>query len=180
MVKLLSKIQTLEAQKSLLIETVKQKDLLDSKIISSLQPRVGKTFTNHTIEIRKMQILKETRKKLIQLAIEEKEVELHQFNEEFENKKSAYTNNSEDPVRFLQKLEKLMNTLTCRLNGSMNRKVCFHLGRQETSKEFVKKTTQVKKKRKWTTNRKRKNRIAYRKKLKQKKQEKLSRLVENK
>ena len=45
MMKLLGKIQTLEAQKSLLIETSNNKDLLVSKIISSLQPRIGKRFS---------------------------------------------------------------------------------------------------------------------------------------
>ena len=67
MVKLLSKIQTLEAQKSLLGETLNRKELLDSKIISSLQPRVGKNFENIDIEQRKQTILRETRKKLILL-----------------------------------------------------------------------------------------------------------------
>ena len=39
-----------------------------------------------------------------------------------------------------------MNALTTRLNGNMNKKVSFHLGRQEAKKEFVKKKSQVKKK----------------------------------
>ena len=42
MMKLLSKIQTLEAQKALLGETVKHKELLESKIVSSLQPKIGR------------------------------------------------------------------------------------------------------------------------------------------
>ena len=83
MVKLLSKIQTLEAQKSLLGETLNRKELLDSKIISSLQPRVGKNFENIDIEQRKQTILREARKKLIRLAIDEKETELQRSNEHF-------------------------------------------------------------------------------------------------
>ena len=105
MVKLLNKIQTLEAQKSLLSETIRQKELLESKIISSLQPKVGKVFENFDVENRKQKILSETRKKLIMLAIEDKEVELHKLNEEFNRKKADYTANNGNPDSFLQKLE---------------------------------------------------------------------------
>ena len=86
MMKLLSKIQTLEAQKSLLSETVKRKELLESKIISSLHPKVGRTFENLNMERRKQKILSDARKKLIALAIEDKEEELRQLNQEFEQK----------------------------------------------------------------------------------------------
>ena len=130
MMKLLSKIQTLEAQKSLLEMTIKKKVLLDSKIISSLQPKVGKQFENTDIELRKQKILAETRKKLILLAIDEKEIELHQSNELFEQVKEDYISNNENPDRFLIKMEALMNALTHRLNTSMNKKVSFHAGRQ--------------------------------------------------
>ena len=177
MVKLLNKIQTLEAQKSLLSETIRQKELLESKMISSLQPKVGKVFENFGIENRKQKILSETRKKLITLAIEEKEGELHKMNEEFNKKKAEYTANNGNPDSFLKKLERLMNALTTRLNGNMNKKVSFHLGRQVATKEFVKKKTQVKKKRKWTAQRKKKNRTAYKTKMKRKKQEKIKGLV---
>ena len=88
--------------------------------------------------------------------IEDKEVELHKLNEEFNRKKADYTANNGNPDSFLQKLERLMNALTTRLNGNMNKKVSFHLGRQEAKKEFVKKKALVKKKRKWTAQRKKK------------------------
>ena len=95
MMKLLSKIQTFEAQKSLLIQTVEKKELLDSKIISSLQPKVGKIFTNLNIESRKRVILQNTRKRLLTLAIEEKEQELKDLNVQFEQFKNEYTINNE-------------------------------------------------------------------------------------
>ena len=69
MMKLLSKIQTLEAQKSLLTETINQKELLDSNIISSLQPRVGKEFPSIEIAQRKQSILRETRKNRLKYVI---------------------------------------------------------------------------------------------------------------
>ena len=177
MMKLLSKIQTLEAQKSLLSETVKQKELLESKIISSLQPKVGRTFENLNMERRKQKILSDARKKLIALAIEDKEEELRQLNQEFEQKKSEYTENNTDTRGFLEKLERLMNGLTHRLNANMNKKVNFHSGRHQTHTEFVKKKNMVKKKRKWTTSRKKKNRAKYRTKLKIRKQERIKTIV---
>ena len=94
-------------------------------------------------------------------------MELLHLNEQFNNSKCDYMDNHENPDVFLQKLERLMNALTSRLNGSMNKKVSFHLGRQEATKEFVTKKPQVKKKRKWTTNRKKKNRAKYKMKVKE-------------
>ena len=166
MMKLLSKIQSLDAQKALLGETVKHKELLESKIVSSLQPKVGRKFDQVELETRKQRILIETRKKLIMLAIEEKELELSKCSEEFDKKKREYTEINENSVQFLQKLEKLMNVLTNRLNSIMNKKVSFHSKRQQQKTEFVKKKPQVKKKRKWTASRKKKNRIKYKSKVK--------------
>ncbi len=177
MMKLLSKLQTLEAQKSLLCETVRNRELLESKIISSLHPRVGKTFTHRETEMRKQKILSDTRKKLIALAIEDKENEITHISTEFNQRKTVYTENSSNPTVFLQRLEKLMNAHTHRLNSNLNKKVSFHLGRQQPQTEFVKKKVQVKKKRRWTASRKKKNRIAYRRKLKLKKQEKIKSIV---
>ena len=94
MMKLLSKIHIHEAQKSLLSETLKSKVLLDSKIISSLHPKVGRTFSNMDIENRKNKILGDARKKLIMLALEEKEKELQEQTDEFNRSKQLYTENN--------------------------------------------------------------------------------------
>ena len=53
MMKLLSKIQTLEAQKSLLVEVDRNKDLLESKIVPSLQPKIGREFDKFSLENKK-------------------------------------------------------------------------------------------------------------------------------
>ena len=177
MMKLLSKIQTLEAQKSPLTETINQKELLNSNIISSLQPRVGKEFQNTEIEQRKQSILRETRKKLLRLAIKEKEIQLTQSSEQFEQLKEEYTKNDENSNLFFTKTDKLIDTLTQKLNSTMNKKVMFHGSRQQSSIKFVNQRAQAKKKRKWTTNRKRKNRTAYKKKVKERKQSKISAFV---
>ena len=71
---------------------------------------------------------------------------------------------------FLSKLEKHMNTITHRLNISMNKKITFHLGRKQPLIEFVKRKMQAKKKRKWTENRKKKNRLIYKKKVRSRNQ----------
>ena len=55
-------IQNLEAQKSLLGKGVKQIYLLESKSLSSIQPKVGKKIDHIKIEERKNKILMETRK----------------------------------------------------------------------------------------------------------------------
>ena len=87
MMKLLSKIQMHEAQKTLLLETLNTKTLLESKVISSLQPSVGRTFLYQNLENSKKNILMNTRRKLIQLAIKEKDLELERLNNEFNAKK---------------------------------------------------------------------------------------------
>ena len=102
MMKLLSKIQTLEAQKSLLVEVVKSKELLESKIVSSLQPKIGREFNKITIENKKQKILLETRRKLIKLAIEEKDMELSECSVEFDRTKQEYTERNEDSEQFMQ------------------------------------------------------------------------------
>ena len=169
MMKLLSKIQTLEAQRSLLSETINRKELFNSKIISSLQVKVGKTFTQRDIEVRKLKILCNTRKMLIKLAIEEKDLELAQINEQFNYLKEAYQLDNESANTFFNKLESSTNALTSRLNKTMNKKVCFHAGfTQPVTIKFAEEKTLVKKKRKWTANRKKKNRTIYRKKVKEK------------
>ena len=111
------------------------------------------------------------------LAIEEKDIELSGCSAEFNRIKQEYTERNEDSERFLQKLEISMNVLTYRLNSSMNKKVAFHSNRQHQHTEFVKKKPQVRKKRKWTLNRKRKNRAKYKAKTKMKKHEKLKSIV---
>ena len=168
MMKLLGKIQTLEAQKSLLEKTLDSRELFASKIISSLQPKVGKTFTSGEMENRKQKILSETRKKLIKLAMEDKEIELLQANTEFSNLKQEYVTTNRNHEGFLIKLERQTDNLTYRLNKNMNKKVSFHLDHQQPPIEFVKKKIQTKKKRKWTAESKKKNRTIYKKKVKMK------------
>ena len=90
MMKLLSKIQMHEAQKTLLLETLNTKTLLESKVISSLQPSVDRTFLYQNLENSNTNILMNTRRRLIQLVIKEKNLELERFNTEFNTKKQSF------------------------------------------------------------------------------------------
>ena len=155
LMKLLSKIHVQEAQKNLLLETLNKKELLQSKILSSLQPKIGRDFQNTEMNVRKTKILEEARKKLIRLAIEEKESELRKYTVEYNQRKQELLENSEDPNSCVNKLQKLMNALTKRLNKKMNKKMSFHLGCQQlTTTEFTTNKIQIKKKQKWTENKK--------------------------
>ena len=148
---------------------------MNTKIIPSLRPKVGKQFESTEIDRRKQKILQETRKKLIKLAIEEKDIELLKTNGQFEQIKQQYILNSENSNIFFNKMDALMNGLTHRLNATMNKKVSFHTG-QQSKITFVKKSVQSKKKRSWTTNRK-KNRINYKKKVKARNKSKLAAII---
>ena len=117
---------------------------------------------------------------MIMLAIKEKNEELNQVNGEFSRVKSDYTTSNGSPNNFLEKLQRSMNALTHRLNKNMNKKVSFHLGRNQTATEFVKQTVQVKKKRKLSLNQKKKKRQAYKAKVKIKRQNKIKDLAREK
>ena len=79
-----------EAQRTLLLETLNTKTLLESKVISSLQPSVDRTFLYQNLENSNTNILMNTRRRLIQLVIKEKNLELERFNTEFNTKKQSF------------------------------------------------------------------------------------------
>ena len=91
--------------------------------------------------------------------------------------KDEDTKNNENSNLFLIKTDKLIGTLTQKLNSIMNKRVMLHGSRQQSFIKFVNQRAQAKKKRKWTTNRKRKNRTAYKKKVKERKQSTISAFV---
>ena len=87
LMKFLNKIHVHEAQLKLLQETMTDNNLLESKILSSIQPKVGREFLSNEFETQKQKILKNSRKQLITLAIKEKEAVLQELNTEFNTKK---------------------------------------------------------------------------------------------
>ena len=76
MMKILDKIQKCEAQKQLLETTIANTQLLNTQILSSLQPKVGKQFKYDDLEKKKEEQLMTVRKQLLSIAIEEKEREI--------------------------------------------------------------------------------------------------------
>ena len=68
--------------------------------MSSLQPKVGKKFDQIEIEEKKNKILMETRKRLIMLAIKDKEIEITRCSEEFERRKQHYTERNKTLIDF--------------------------------------------------------------------------------
>ena len=100
------------------------------------------------------------------------------LSDEFDRSKQLYTDNNANSYSYFDKLQKLMSALTQRLNKKMNKKISFHLGSEQPSIEFTTNKVAVKKKRKWTANRKKINRRKYKVKVKKKKQDKIRALVD--
>ena len=162
LMKLLNKIHVHEAQLKLLQETMKDSNLLESKILSSLQPKVGREFTNNEFENEKMNILKNTRKQLITLAVRDKESVLSQLNVEFSAKKEEILRTSETSNETLLKLEQASNKQCRELNEKMNKKVEFHLQRSHEKIKFAKQKNYTKrKKRKPNARQKKKKKLVY-------------------
>ena len=78
LMKLLNKVHVHEAQLNLLQQTISNDTLLRSKILSSIQPKVGRKFSNSLIENQKQRILLNARKQLLKLAIKDIEATLQQ------------------------------------------------------------------------------------------------------
>ena len=130
MMKVLDKMQKSEAQKKLLETTQMNNNLLQSRILSSLQPKVGKKFIFEDLERKKLDKLKEIRKDLIEIAIEEKDRELQslktQLTVEKEKLKASDLNTAEQKD-LLKKLEAKSDSTAKQLNKKANKKVSFHL-----------------------------------------------------
>ena len=74
-----------------------------------MQPKIGKRFENPEIERKKAKILQETRKKLIMLAMEDKETELHQTSSQFHHLKETYEGKGEDLNKFYNRIDASMS-----------------------------------------------------------------------
>ena len=92
-----------------------------------------------------------TRRRLIQLAIKEKDLELEKLNTEFSTKKQSFLLLNENPEPFLRKLEDSSYKRSRQINQKMNKKITFHLQGQHKKIEFTNPKRQTKKKRKCRT-----------------------------
>ena len=96
MMKILEKIQKIEAQKHLLETTLARQKLLNSKILSSLQPKIGRKFNYEDLENKKEEKLNKLRKELLSISIEEKNRDLVNFRGKLVTEKHKMFT-SEDP-----------------------------------------------------------------------------------
>ena len=177
LVNLLGKIQKKESQLKLLEETQKSTHLLHSKIISSIQPKVGIKFNQIDLEEKKNQLLANLRKELLLVAIQEKKRELSIYTTEFETKKKQYEDNHNTNKKELyDKLHKQSAVVTKRMNKKMNKKISFHYQELTELKNFTsRRRFEIKKKP--SKRRTKINRKNYKKKHKEKKREHIEKIV---
>ena len=109
MINILDKIQRSEAQKHILETTLKEHRLLQSRILSSLEPKVGREFNYEDLENRKKERLMELRREFLNIAVEEKNREMlllrNQLIEEKKNLRS-YLNTKEQSEAIIIKIKK--------------------------------------------------------------------------
>ena len=67
---IINKIHTIEAQEKLLLLVKDNRQLLQSRIVPSLQPKVGRIFSYNDLETRKKALLLDIREQLLELALE--------------------------------------------------------------------------------------------------------------
>ena len=107
---------------------------IKSRIISSLQPKVGKLFNYEDLERKKEEKLEEIRKELISIAIEEKDRDVQSLKTQLnaEKEKMKASSNPPQHKELLQKLESKSAETAKKLNKKANKKVSFHLQQQTT------------------------------------------------
>ena len=72
LLKVISKIHTIESQEKLISLVKDNTQLLQSKILSSIQPKISKEFSYIDLENNKKTLLINVRKQLLKLAAEER------------------------------------------------------------------------------------------------------------
>ena len=121
MMKILDNIQKIEAQKRLLETTLSEPRLVNSKILSSLKPKVGRKFNYEDLEKKKEEKLIALRKELLSIAIEERNRDLlssrRKWSDEKSKIKSTHTVQKQKEVE--KKLEQKSLTTANHLNTKM-------------------------------------------------------------
>ena len=155
LLKVINKVHTIEAQERLILLVKDNPQLLQSKILSSLQPKVGKQFSYKDLEINKRTLLINVRKQLMDLAAEERRRDLRTV----ESKLRNLYQSDEEVIKLNSNLQSKVSVIKNRINEKMNKKVQFHDNNVEkvsfTSNRTMKRT---KRKAKTKENRKRNRR----------------------
>ena len=118
LLKIISKIRTIEAQDKLILLVKDNPQLLESKILSSLQPKVGKQFSYADLESSKKTLLVNVRKQLLELAAEERKRDLKNMENKF-----TILQQSKDTLVHDNKLQMKSTTIMNRINKKMNNKL---------------------------------------------------------
>ena len=119
LMKILEKIQKNEAQQMLLETTLNNITLLQSRILSSLQPKIGKHFQYEDLERKRNEKLKEVRKELLQIAVEEKVRNVHKLRLEMGAEKvrlKTLTSNPTQVKEIMRRLETKSESAAKKLN----------------------------------------------------------------
>ncbi len=178
LVVLLGKLHRKEAQLKLLQETINNDELLHSRIISSIQPKIGMVFSAVDLQEKKDQVLSAARKEILTLAVEEKQKELQRLKGEFDTKKRALDDREQSNRNALaSKLEKRSAKVAKEINNKMNRKMHFHLQNNTNTHKFTN-TKRFARKKKQSKRRKKLNHTNYKKKVKEKRKTGIDELVE--
>ena len=177
MTKILDKIQKVEAQKQLLETVLTNNQLLKTKILSSLQPKVGREFQFEDLEEKKKEKLLEVRKDLLAIAMEEKDREIATLKTQFKTEKEKLNGDNTKKQETLKKLEERSTTTSNEINKRLNKKVSFHL-QELTDIKFTKKKRLLKERRKKPEHVKKKNRQNHRRNIKRKKNEQMQNRIQ--
>jgi len=110
-----------------LLEEVKNNDvLLNSKIMSSLQPKIGYKYKFADLEIRKRELLLETRKNLLQLSMEEANRDITNINNTREIQLASLDLEDETHEVFMTSIRNTMLSTSNLAKKKINKKSAFH------------------------------------------------------
>ena len=176
LLKVINKIHTVEAQGKLISLVKDNNQLLESPILSSIQPRIGKEFNYSDLENNKNTLLVTVRKQLLELAVEERRRDLKNA----ENKLNVLNQNrNEDDIRRLNdKLQARTSKIKNRINEKMNKKVQFHTNNDQVINFTTHCPTRKKKRIMKSKEAKRRNRQKYKENQKTKRRDRMKAKVE--
>ena len=167
LLKIISKVHMIEAQENLILLVKDNEQLFKSKILSSLQRKVGKSFGYADLESNKRTLLLDVRKQLLELAAEERKRDLATTQSTLNN----FNLHGNKDITFMlnNKLQSKSTSMVNKINKMFNKKIKFHSNSAIEDVVFTKKRSIRKERRKKkSTDRKRKNRQNYRRNCKKK------------
>ena len=117
-------------QLQLLNLVTSDQSLFETKIISSTTPRIGKTFKYNDQESKKLTLLHETKRKIMDLAITEAERDLINISNniklEYQNLEKSTDHDLPTFYEFVKSTNTKYSPLRSNLNKKFNNKVSFH------------------------------------------------------